>query len=487
MTKLPPERRSAPTSTPKAVSPRKSAVPAPKDAESARLLVDAEAFLRLGLVDKAIAHLSSALSREPSLRGLRELLLKLYVARRRYPSAVQELRSLLATCSDPQEEIRYLRFLLRLGETDPVAEARLQRLLSLQHCDPAHISAEFVQVDAATSLLEGQLRDYLRTHRPPTDLTQTLTFSDAEAQSNLDRLSELAAATNPDATKIEEVAEEMAYHNGTLKEELAAVDDLLHRHGHDAALRLLGSLAERYPHSKRVQAKLRELRTQANPQRLDLATSAAVPEQESRTRTPSKPSGTAAPSRLREPASAPTRDRRSRRSSRSMGTSVELGGSTIEVDPNDIKEERPAAAPRSAPPPPPGSLAGGGSDGGFPRAYAMASTLRLAGKYEQAISLYHQVSSDPTYGVSAVRMIGLCLRDLDRLDAAVLMLTKAVNLPQTSETELTELFYELGATYEQLNNPAEAILYYQLSLGSRGSFRDATQRIAALQDALLTP
>ena len=87
----------------------------------------------------------------------------------------------------------------------------------------------------------------------------------------------------------------------------------------------------------------------------------------------------------------------------------------------------------------------------------------------------------------AVRMIGVCLRDLDRLDDAILTFTKAVNLPQASESELSELFYELGATYEQLGNPAEAILYYQLALGSRGSFRDAPARIAHLQDALLTP
>ncbi|HNN95466.1 MAG TPA: hypothetical protein PKI03_24480, partial [Pseudomonadota bacterium] len=39
----------------------------PINPEVTRLLVDAEAFLRLGLVDKAISHLAGALSRDPSL------------------------------------------------------------------------------------------------------------------------------------------------------------------------------------------------------------------------------------------------------------------------------------------------------------------------------------------------------------------------------------------------------------------------------------
>jgi len=468
MIKLPPDHRSP--SSPSGAAPGKSAAPAPKDAESTRLLVDAEAFLRLGLVDKAIAHLSNALDRDPSLRTLRKPLLTLYVARRKYKDAVRELRSLLTTCSDPQEEIRYLRYLLRLGEQDAAAEARLQSLLLQQPQDPAHISAEFVQPDTAETSLEGELRDYLSRHRPPTDLMQTQALSADEAQSQLDRLHELAAITSPDIGKIEEVAEEMAYHNGTLKDELDAFDHQLRSQNYDAARSLLRDLCERYPHSKRVQAKLGELLSRpAEPQ----VGPASAPDAK-------KP----------EPAHPERKSRRkghATRATQPADVNDEIGGSTLEVDPNDIKEERPAQAARPVPPPPPSSFPGTGQEGGIPRAYALASTLRVAGKFEQAMVLYHQVSSDPTYGVSAVRMIGLCLRDLDRLDDAILTLTKAVNLPQANERELSELFYELGATYELLNNSAEAILYYQLSLGSRGSFRDATQRIAELQDSMLTP
>ena len=485
MIKQPPDRQNQPPLPTPAKDSRKRLPPPPKDAATMRLLVDAEAFLRLGLVDKAIAHLSSALDREPSLRGLREPLLKLYLAQRNHPKAIQELRLLLTSCTDVQDEIRYLRFLQRLGGLDKAAEARLKRLLSQQPGDAASISAEFVHPEAAENSLSGSLREYLAAHRPSTDLdrTQNLFESNPQVQSELQAQS--AATTNPDGTRVEEVAEEMAYHNGTLKEELDAVDEQLAKKEYAVGLGLVLKLRERYPHAKRVRDKLLELQALPGAAGLGVVIRMALAEPKPSPGSADLHGAVTLPPKPRE-SEVPVGSKPRRRKAAGERP-LAPGESTLEVEPHDIKEERPAAPPRSLPPPPPNSLPGQGPESGMPRAYAAASTLRLAGKYEEALAQFHQASSDPKFGVAAVRMIGMCLRDLDRLDDALLAFTKAINLPQASDSELTELYYELGVTYEQLKNRTEAILYFQLSLGSRGNFRDATDRIARLRDAILSP
>src|SRR3990167_5319438 len=82
--------------------------------EAARLLADADSFLRLGLVEQAIEHLEGALRRDPALRAVREALVKLYVMKRRNKGAIAELWALVTSSEDPQQQIRYLRYIIRL-------------------------------------------------------------------------------------------------------------------------------------------------------------------------------------------------------------------------------------------------------------------------------------------------------------------------------------------------------------------------------------
>lgn len=453
----------------------------PVNPEVARLMVDAEAFLRLGLVDKAIAHLSGALNRDPSLRDLREPLVKLYVARRRNKSAITELWALLSRCDDPKEEIRFLRYILRLGEKDPAAENRLQEILS-QH--PVESSGDELLATEPGSVGE-ELRDYLREHKPPTDLNQTQLVPEIETRRLMSESDRAAEITNPNGERVEEVAEEMAFHNGSLREELDEVDACLQQSRFADALPLLRALSERYPHSKRVQGRLEQLR-RARPDSL-------------RTLQPAQAAGGgSADSDLHAAQTLPPSSRRGEgtpsrpRRTTSQRRLAEIGNSTLEVDPDDIAEEHelaaPAAAQRRGPPPPPGpsSLLNTSPESAAARAYKAGTGLRGLGQFEQAMALFQTACADPVYSVPGLLMIGLCYRDLDRLHDAVRVLLRAINLPQARDSELSELFYELGAVYELLANPAEAILYYQLSLGSSGEYRDAGGKISDLQAAMLS-
>lgn len=100
--------------------------------EADQLLCDADAFLRLGLVRLAIGHLADAVRRDPSLRALREPLVKLYLSQRQYSGALAELWTLARTSRDPSEEERYLRHILHLDGRQRAAMQRLEQLLANQ-------------------------------------------------------------------------------------------------------------------------------------------------------------------------------------------------------------------------------------------------------------------------------------------------------------------------------------------------------------------
>lgn len=460
-------------------------------AHAARLLVDAEAFLRLGLVDKAISHLASALQRDPDLRALREPLVKLYIARRRNKSAISELWALLSTCESPQEEIRYLRYIVRLGDKDENAQGRLQTVISQQPLSSKEPSEDILVPEAVVSKLGGELRDYLRKNQPSSDLMQTQSIPESDRQQYLDEQNALGATTSPNSARVEELAEEMALSSGTLHAELEEVEACLQLGRYDAARGLLTRLRERYPHSKNVEHKLQQLSRLERAHPAQRAAYGAVPAPAASVAPPARATsaraaaaGSTAPERTRD--SARTRGARG-----SDGQAPEIGGTTLEVDPGDIREERSApktersSAKRLPPPPPSPSSLALGAESVSARAYQMATTMRAAGEHEQAIAMLNKITGDAKYAVRATLMIGLSLRDLDQLDAAARMFLQAVNLPQAAEAELSELFYELGATYQLLGNSAEAIMFFQLSQGGSGSFRDSDARIAALQDAVL--
>jgi tetratricopeptide (TPR) repeat protein len=236
------------------------AAPATTADEAVRLLVEADSFLRLGLLDKAIALLAKGVRREPSLRVLREHLVKLYVVQGRPKKAIAELWALLSPCENPQEEVGLLRYIIRLGGKTPAAEQRLQAILSHHQLEPPKSSDDPVEATLTASGVGKELRAYLDRHRPSMDLAQILTIPDAETQRSLNGLQHRPAEiTRPNAVQGQALSEAVALSEGTLKEQLGEIDVCLQKLRYAEARRLLQTLARRHPHSKRVQARLLEL------------------------------------------------------------------------------------------------------------------------------------------------------------------------------------------------------------------------------------
>jgi tetratricopeptide (TPR) repeat protein len=442
--------------------------------ETARLLVDVEAFLRLGLVDKAIEHLASAVHGNPALRVLREPLVKLYVAQGQPELAVEQLRALLSHCEDPHQEIRYLRYLRRLGERTPATDQRLKDLLIQMRLESPKSSEDALEPRQSVSEVNGALRAYLGSHRPPSDLALTRDLPELEALRYLsDAEPPASAVTRPGTDEVEEVAEEIALSSGGLKDQLQEVDDCLRELRLAEARRRLRALSARYPHSKRVRDRLQQLERAQSEINIDdeppPAGQTAAPDIHNATTLPNF-SLKATAKKLADPsAQAPM---------------VSLRRTTVEITPEDIKEER---ALRTPPPPPKsGSLRRDAVTSDAARAFRTASTMRSFGQHKQAIKLFEEVGDDPTYGALAALLTGLCYRELNRPQEAIAALMLGVNSREAGEATLSELLYELGYTYEMIANPGEAILFYQLSLGTAGSFRDAAERILAQQEALRT-
>ena len=137
------------------------------------IIAEADSFLRLGLLDKAVAHLTAALVGNPSLHELREPLAKLYVAQRDYKQAVAELWTILNHGADRQEEIRLLNYILRLDGHDLAARQRLCSLTANHQVDAPDGESREVAAQLSVTAVDLALRNALDTHRPPTDLLVT--------------------------------------------------------------------------------------------------------------------------------------------------------------------------------------------------------------------------------------------------------------------------------------------------------------------------
>lgn len=442
-----------------------TAAPRTKD-EAALLIGEADSFLRLGLIDKAVEHLAEALRRNPLLQ-VREPLVNLYVTQRQYKSAIAELWALLTPCANPQAEIRFLRYIIRLGDPDRVAERRLKDLISKRQLEPAAPQEDAAEPKLSVTAIGQELREYLGTHRPATDHAPTLVFSAAETERYLnDGSPPPSATTRPNSAEVEAVAEEIALTSGGLKAELKEVDRCVQQQRPAEALRRLQGLAVRYPHSKAVQVQLQKLEQ----------TRFELPGNDPAQVQPEHPAPLAGP-RPAEALSGPSRPPIERK--------------TLEVGPDDIQEEvaAPVATPQSRPlpPPPPKARRPAKNEpmSDSARAFRTGVTMRSFGQHEQAIEMFETARRDAKLCARAALMAGLCYRDLGRTAEAIASFMVGINTPEASEIHLSELFYELARSHELLARVGEAILFYRLSLGVTGFFRDSTERIAALQKSLL--
>ncbi|HNN93197.1 MAG TPA: tetratricopeptide repeat protein [Pseudomonadota bacterium] len=596
--------------------------------EAANIIAETESFLRFGLTKRALDHLQGALNQNAELKPVRERLIKLYESVREYKSAIAELRVLLGQCSDVQEEVRYLREILRLDDRDQSAQRRLKvitgthriDLASFDEPDEPEISLTdgdedaarrgFTAADRDTSEVPiADYREIVESQRskpgaddgwaandaastsevPVADFKQYVDKSKPDAQVDPSRSGENrkvsarvknepslpdsavpiemgAQPTRPNPLAIGAVAEQVALTSGTLKDELAEVDFLLQQRSLEECRKRLDKLLARHPHSKSVQARqlrLQELEAQVSasdevvidvdmddvreevilpaPSQasmpIDLASQLSPPSSQISTpiskpvvelrRTIPPPISSPAvsgqsvgglrrtiPPPISTPGSSGPPTGELRRTIPPPVSSAASGPPGADVrrtlPPEFATGSTPSAgsmraSQRSLPPPPPRpsrimkaiSLTpppeyAGASDG-VPKdvitnessgAFRSGVALRNRGQYEQAITEFEKCLGDERRAARATLMIGLCHRDQNRVRDAVEAFKLGIHMPGVGEGDLAELNYQLGRSYELLSDAREAIHFYSAAIRRDGRFRDATDRIAALQKSL---
>ena len=103
------------------------------------------------------------------------------------------------------------------------------------------------------------------------------------------------------------------------------------------------------------------------------------------------------------------------------------------------------------------------------------------GLHDAAIEEFKKLAADKARAVFAYTMIGECVEAKGELGEAVKRYKEALNLPQATPQESVELYYLLGAVFEQLGDVREALYFFE-NVGKRDpGFRDVKKRIVALK------
>ncbi|HVV48407.1 MAG TPA: tetratricopeptide repeat protein [Polyangia bacterium] len=146
--------------------------------------------------------------------------------------------------------------------------------------------------------------------------------------------------------------------------------------------------------------------------------------------------------------------------------------------------EGPGAIPGGEPPPAPaGPVAKlSPSESADPTTHGdLGIAYKQMGLFDAAIEEFKQLAADKSRAVFAYTMIGECVEAKGELGEAVKRYKEALNLPQATAQESVELYYLLGAVFEQLGDVREALYFFE-NVGKRDpGFRDVKKRIVALK------
>ena len=104
------------------------------------------------------------------------------------------------------------------------------------------------------------------------------------------------------------------------------------------------------------------------------------------------------------------------------------------------------------------------------------------GLYEEAIKAFTKVIHVAGRAVQCYLMLGLCHREQGDITEAITQFKAGLYVDQISTAEKYGLYYEIGSSYEQLDDPQEALYYYEMIVKKQPDYRDVSERVAALRE-----
>jgi tetratricopeptide (TPR) repeat protein len=115
--------------------------------------------------------------------------------------------------------------------------------------------------------------------------------------------------------------------------------------------------------------------------------------------------------------------------------------------------------------------------------YDLGLAYKEMGLFDEAIKAFQKVVNVPGRGVECNMMIGLCHRDQGALAEAVQQFKSGLYVDGISDTQKLNLYYEIGIAYEAMDDPGEALYFFEMVLKKDASHRDVAERVAALKAA----
>jgi tetratricopeptide (TPR) repeat protein len=123
----------------------------------------------------------------------------------------------------------------------------------------------------------------------------------------------------------------------------------------------------------------------------------------------------------------------------------------------------------------------------FETHYDLGIAYKEMGLLDDAINEFRIVMKDTPREVQCHLMIGLCFLEKGMQTDAIGQFKKGLYVEGITDREALSLYFELGQAYERLNDPREALYYYEKVMKRDPHFRDVQRRVAALRGGTAAP
>lgn len=115
--------------------------------------------------------------------------------------------------------------------------------------------------------------------------------------------------------------------------------------------------------------------------------------------------------------------------------------------------------------------------------FDLGQAYKEMGLYNEAIQAFEKVMESAGREVQCRLMMGLCHREQGSLSEAISQFKAGLYVSDISGPEKFSLYYEIGFTYEGLQDPQEALYYYEMVLKKEPGYRDVAKRVSAIKGA----
>jgi len=123
----------------------------------------------------------------------------------------------------------------------------------------------------------------------------------------------------------------------------------------------------------------------------------------------------------------------------------------------------------------------------FETHYDLGIAYKEMGLLDDAVNEFRIVMKDSAREVQCHLMIGLCFLEKGMQTDAIGQFKKGLYVEGITEREALSMYFELGQAYERLNDPREALYYYEKVIKRDSHFRDVEKRMDALRGGTPAP